>query len=130
MTAWTSVNSEAIFETRPWKIFGEGPNNVSAGAFHGDTVASLGAKDVRFTRTKDNRVIYAIILGLPKQELTIEALGFSSKTSPGRIAKLEVFGARQTPVWNQKENGLTIKVPESISGIPEYGVALKAYLAY
>jgi hypothetical protein len=73
-------------------------------------------------------VIYAIILGLPKQEVTIEALGFSSKTSPGRIAKVEVFGARQTPVWNQTENGLTIKVPESISGIPEYGVALKAYL--
>ena len=58
----------------PW-IFGEGPNMVSAGAFHGDSVASLGAKDVRFTRTKDNRVIYAIILGLPSQEMTVEALG-------------------------------------------------------
>jgi alpha-L-fucosidase len=129
ITAWMSVNSEAIYETRPWKIFGEGPNMVSAGAFHGDTVASLGAKDVRFTRTKDNRAIYAIILGLPERELTIEALGLSSKTSPGRIAKVEVFGARQAPVWNQTENGLTIKAPESISGIPEYGVALKAYLA-
>jgi alpha-L-fucosidase len=129
ITAWMSVNSEAIYETRPWKIFGEGPNKVSAGAFHGDTVASLGAKDVRFTRTKDNSVIYAIILGLPSQEMTIEALGFSSKTSPGRIAKVEVIGARQTSVWKQTENGLTIKVPESMSGIPEYGVALKAYLA-
>jgi alpha-L-fucosidase len=129
ITAWMSVNSEAIYATRPWKIFGEGPTIVSAGAFHGDTVASLGAKDVRFTRTKDNRVIYAIILGLPSQETTIEALGFSSKTSPGRIANVEVLGTRQTPVWKQTENGLTIKVPESISGIPEYGVTLKAYLA-
>jgi hypothetical protein len=74
-------------------------------------------------------VIYAIILGLSKQELTIEALGFSSKTSPGKIAKVEVFGVRQTPVWSQTENGLTVKVPESISGMPEYGVALKVYLA-
>jgi alpha-L-fucosidase len=129
ITAWMSVNSEAIYETRPWNIFGEGPNKVSAGAFHGDTVASLGAKDVRFTRTKDNSAIYAIILGLPSQEMTIEALGFSSKTSPGRIAKVKVIGARQTSLWKQTENGLTIKVPESISGIPEYGVALKAYLA-
>jgi alpha-L-fucosidase len=129
ITEWMSVNSEAIYETRPWNIFGEGPTTVSAGAFHGDSVATLGAKDVRFTRTKNNRVIYSILLGLPRQETTIKALGLSSKTSPGRIAKLEVLGARQTPVWKQTENGLTIKVPELISGIPEYGVTLKAYLA-
>jgi hypothetical protein len=84
---------------------------------------------VRFTRTKNNRVIYAILLGLPSQETTIKALGLSSKSSPGRIAKVEVLGARQAPMWKQTENGLTIKVPESISGIPEYGVTLKAYLA-
>jgi len=129
ITAWMSVNSEAIYETRPWKIFGEGPTIVSAGAFHGDTVASLGAKDVRFTRSKNGRVIYASILGLPSQETAIEALGLSSKTSPGRIAKVEVLGSRQTPTWKQTENSLTIKVPESIAGIPEYGVALKVYLA-
>ena len=129
MTAWTSVNSEAIFETRPWKIFGEGPNNVSAGAFHGDTVASLGAKDVRFTRTKDNRVIYAILLGRLDQEATIQALGLSSATSPGKIGKVEVLGARQVPEWKQTESGLTIKVPESLPGIPEYGVTVKVYLA-
>ena len=124
-----SVNSEAIYATRPWKIFGEGPTIVSAGAFHGDSVASLGVKDVRFTRTKDNRVIYAFILGLPSQEMAIEALGLSSKTSPGKIAKVEVLGSQQTPAWKQTENGLTIKVPESIAGIPEYGVTLKVYLA-
>ena len=65
ITAWMNVNSEAIYETRPWKIFGEGPHKVSAGAFHGDTVSSLGAEDVRFTRTKNNHVIYALLLGLP-----------------------------------------------------------------
>jgi alpha-L-fucosidase len=128
ITEWMSVNSEAIYETRPWKIFGEGPTTVSAGAFHGDTVATLGAKDVRFTRTKNNRVIYAILLGLPSQETTIKALGLSSTNSPGRIAKVEVLGARQAPMWKQTENGLAIKLPESISGIPEYGVTLKAYL--
>jgi len=61
--------------------------------------------------------------------MTVEALGLSSKTSPGRIAKVEVLGARQTAVWKQTESGLTIKVPESISGIPEYGVTLKPILS-
>jgi hypothetical protein len=40
-----------------------------------------------------------------------------------------VLGALQTAVWKQMESGLTIKAPESITGIPEYGVTLKAYLA-
>ncbi len=129
ITEWMSVNSEAIFETRSWKIFGEGPNKVSAGAFHGDTVAKLGARDVRFTRTKNNRVIYAILLGLPSHETTIEAFGLSGTNSPGKIEKVEILGNRQAPKWKQTLNGLTVKVPESLSGVPEYAVTVKAYLA-
>jgi len=60
------VNSEAIHETRPWKICGEGPTKVSAGAFDGNPVANLGADDVRFTRTTDRQTIYAVVLGLPQ----------------------------------------------------------------
>ena len=124
-----SVNAEAIYETRPWKIFGEGPTKVSAGAFNGTSVANLGAKDVRFTRTKDNRVIYAILLGHPMQETTIQALGLSSTTSPGKIEKVEVLGAQQAPEWKQSQNGLSVKCPNRSSGLPEYGVAVKVHLA-
>jgi alpha-L-fucosidase len=129
ITAWMSVNSSAIYETRPWKIFGEGPTKVSAGAFNGTSVANLGARDVRFTRTKDNRVVYAILLGLPSQEITIQALGLSGTNSPGRIEKVEILGAQQMPVWKQTQAGLTIKVPELLSGIPEFAVTIKASLA-
>ena len=129
ITEWMTVNSEAIYETRPWSTFGEGPHRVAAGAFHGDSVSNLGANDVRFTRTKDSRVIYAIILGLPTQEMTIQALGLSGANSPGRIEKLEVLGARRAAAWKQTAKGLTVTVPESIAGIPEYGVTLKAHLS-
>ena len=129
ITAWMSVNSEAIFDTRPWKIFGEGPDTVTGGRFQGSSISKLGAKDVRFTRTKNNRTVYAFILGLPSEGMTIKALGLSSPSSPGKIAKVEVLGSKQPPVWNQTENGLAIKMPEAISGIPEYGVTLKTYLA-
>jgi alpha-L-fucosidase len=129
ITAWMSVNSAAIYETRPWKIFGEGPTKVSAGAFNGTSVANLGAREVRFTRTKDNRVVYAILLGLPSQEITIQALGLSGTNSPGKIGRVEVLGARKVPVWKQTPTGLTIKVPESLSGIPKYAVAVKVHLA-
>jgi alpha-L-fucosidase len=129
ITAWMSVNSSAIFETRPWKIFGEGPTKVSAGAFNRTSVANLGAKDVRFTRSKDNRVVFAILLGLPTQEINIEALGLSGANSPGKIEKVEVLGAQQAPVFKQTQNGLSIKVPASLAGNPEYAVSVKTYLA-
>jgi alpha-L-fucosidase len=129
VTAWMSVNGEAIYETRPWKVSGEGPNAIKAGSFQGNSVASLGAKDVRFTRSKDGKVVYAIILGLPVGEMTIAALGLGGANSPGKIAKVEVLGAKQVLKWKQTDGGLTLKVPEGIPGIPEYGVAVKAYLA-
>jgi len=129
ITAWMGVNGEAIYETRPWKVYGEGPNAIKAGAFQGNSVSKLGEKDVRFTRSKSNSVVYAIVLGLPAQEMTIEALGLSSPNSPGKIAKVEVLGSTQAPQWKQAANGLTVKLPQGIAGIPEYGVALKASLA-
>jgi alpha-L-fucosidase len=35
VTAWMEVNGEAIYETRPWKIYGEGPHNVKSGSVSG-----------------------------------------------------------------------------------------------
>ncbi|MBK6477380.1 MAG: alpha-L-fucosidase [Saprospiraceae bacterium] len=29
--AWLTINGEAIYGTRPWKIFGEGPTQVEGG---------------------------------------------------------------------------------------------------
>jgi alpha-L-fucosidase len=129
ITSWMNVNGEAIYETRPWKIFGEGPDTVTSGAFNGNSIAKLGAKDVRFTRNKANNVIYAIVLGLPTEETTIEALGTSSATNPGKIAKVEVLGSTHAPIWDQTPTGLRLKAPESISGLPDYAVAFKVYLA-
>jgi len=126
---WMSVNSEGIYETRPWKVCGEGPNSVTAGKFQGNSIAKLGAEDVRFTRTKNNQVVYAFILGLPSKETIVESLGLSSPNSPGKIAKVEVLGSSQAPVWQQAENGLKIKLPAAIAGIPEYAVTLKATLS-
>ena len=49
ITTWMQTNAEAIYETRPWKAYGEGPNSVKAGSFQGGSVNRLGEKDIRFT---------------------------------------------------------------------------------
>ena len=78
ITSWMKVNGEAIYETRPWKIAGEGPNMVKAGSFQGESVNKLGEKDIRFTRNKTNTVIYAIVLAWPSEPITVKSLGLSA----------------------------------------------------
>lgn len=82
ITAWMQVNGEAIFETRPWKIYGEGPNSVKAGSFQGARISKLGPQDIRFTRNKANTVIYAIALGWHSEPILVKALGTSVPTNP------------------------------------------------
>jgi alpha-L-fucosidase len=48
------VNGEAIYGTRPWKVFGEGPAiesaaPISAQGFNEGKGKPFGAEDIRFT---------------------------------------------------------------------------------
>ena len=47
--AWLNVNGEAIYGTRPWRIYGEGPTKVAAGSFHDTDTTRYTAEDFRFT---------------------------------------------------------------------------------
>lgn len=71
ITAWMRINGEAIYETRPWKIYGEGPNSIKAGSFQGGSISKLGEKDIRFTRNKSSTVIYTLVLGWPTESFTV-----------------------------------------------------------
>ena len=82
--AWLKVNGEAIYATRPWKIYGEGPSTVTAekGQFDGQRDVSnkpFTAEDIRFTQSKDGKTLYAIVLEIPTDgKVTIKSLGISS----------------------------------------------------
>ena len=77
---WADVNGEAIFNTRPWKVFGEGPTQF--GSSWGDALGktdarSFSGEDIRFT-TKDD-ALYAIGLRWPDGgRLTIKSLAANS----------------------------------------------------
>jgi alpha-L-fucosidase len=129
VTAWMQVNGEAIYETRPWKIFGEGPNVVKAGSFQGNSVNRLGPKDIRFTRNKANSIVYALVLGWPADPIVIESLGTSAAAQPGKVAQVQLLGTEAALNWKQGPNGLRVELPKQYQPATNYAAALKVMFA-
>ena len=77
--AWLRRNGEAVYGTRAWNVYGEGPTQMGSDHFS-DMIAGT-AEDIRFTRNKENTVLYATILGWPENgQVKIKSLG-SDKVS-------------------------------------------------
>ena len=129
IAAWLKVNGEAIFETRPWTVYGEGPNTIASGPFQGGSISAMGSKDVRFTRNKANNVIYAIFLGWPEWHAKIESLGLSSKTNPGKIQNVTMLGSDAPVKWTQEADGLHLQLSYGSPVANSYGVAVKIALS-
>jgi alpha-L-fucosidase len=128
VTDWMTVNGEAIYATRPWKICGEGPNAIKAGSFQGDSIAKLGEKDIRFTRSKDGKTLYAIALGWPAGEFTIAALGTASEQKPGKVERVELIGTNEKVRWHQAADGLRVTLPANYKPAVDFAAALKVSL--
>jgi alpha-L-fucosidase len=105
---WLRINGEAIYETRPWRIFGEGPTEISEGKFTDTQRQAFTSQDIRFT-TKDG-ALYAICLDWPETPVMIHALG-SAALSADRIAAITMLGAPDALSWSQHDDGLHIQPP-------------------
>ncbi|HEX4022654.1 MAG TPA: alpha-L-fucosidase [Acidobacteriaceae bacterium] len=135
ITDWMQVNGEAIYATRPWKVFGEGPNmknreSTAAGGGNdtGTSVSNLGPTDIRFTRNKANTVIYAFTLGWPKDAFIVPSLGTSAATNPGRIEHVELLGTGERLAWKQTAMSLRVELPKHYHPTTDYAAALKISL--
>lgn len=128
ITSWMQTNGEAIYETRPWKVYGEGPHAVTAGAFQGKSVTALGPGDIRFTRNKANSVVYAIALGWPANSFVIQSLGTAAATQAGKVANVKLLGTEEKVVWTQTAAGLSVQLPSQYRPAADYAAALKVTL--
>jgi len=105
--AWLNVNGEAIYGTRPWRIYGEGPTKVGAGAFHDTDTAKYTAEDFRFTTKGD--VLYAIGLAWPATgEVAIHSLTPTTGSEP--VKSVELLGSNATLQFDQRADGLHVRV--------------------
>jgi len=128
ITKWMDVNSEGIYASRPWKIYGEGPSTqvaIKAGGFNEDKRGDFTSEDVRFT-TKGT-TLYAFVQGWPGKEAVVKALGSDSPQQPGRIQNVSLLGVKGSVKWAQEAGALRVQMPaEKLSDI---GITLKVELA-
>ncbi|MGA2499507.1 MAG: alpha-L-fucosidase, partial [Tepidisphaeraceae bacterium] len=104
---WLKVNGEAIYGTRPWTIFGEGPTRNKGGGFSENADRPFTARDIRFTTRGDK--LYAIALAWPlDRQLTVKSLA-----KPNQITKVELLGHDGELKWAQTEENLVVTMPES-----------------
>jgi alpha-L-fucosidase len=103
LTQWMAVNGEAIFATRPWKVYGEGAVVVKSDKFN-EGKLRYSSEDIRFTtKGKD---LYAIALGWPDSgKLTIPSLGGAN------VHSARLLGAPDPLRFGRTGQGLQIEMP-------------------
>ena len=107
---WLTVNGEAIYGTRPWKVYGEGPTQVVGGAFNDTKRAAFSGADLRFTTRGDT--LYAIALAWPENgRVTVRSLGTGAGLQAREVTKVELLGHRGALQWSRQEGGLTVELP-------------------
>ncbi len=109
---WLIINGEAIYGTRPWQIFGEGPTQIASGSFNDTERAPFTSQDIRFTTRGET--LYALVLAWPEHgTVTIKSLSTASGLFQRQIEKVELLGYQEQEQlqWKHDANGLTINVP-------------------
>ncbi len=112
--AWMDINSESIYETRPWTTFGEGPTADAANPINNQGFnegMNYTAEDVRFVQ-KDGYV-YATVMGWPSgTQMTLKSLSSVSPYYTGKIKSVQILGTGDVNYTCTKE-GLNVTLPST-----------------
>jgi Alpha-L-fucosidase C-terminal domain len=112
--SWLKVNGEAIYGTRPCKIYGEGPTMIVPGPLHDADTQSFTAKDFRFT-CKEN-ILYAVEMAQPSPgEAVIHSFG-SGIQGDQNINSIAMLVSEDQLKFRRQSDGLHIQLPRQPAG--------------
>jgi len=108
---WLKVNGEAIYGTRPWKVFGEGPTEGLGPKFQGNPPKTPWTpQDIRFTTKGD--ALYAIVLAWPEdRKVNIRSLASGSPLLQREIKGVSLLGCDAPVQWKRTADGLGVDLP-------------------
>jgi len=115
---WLNINGEAIYGTRPWKIFGEGPSKIKEGSFTDNEIV-FTPQDIRFTMKDEN--LYVIVMKqLHNNIIKVNSLAKGNV----KVNSVTLLRDNRTTKWTQDKQGLTVQIDnQQISS--EYPIVLK-----
>jgi alpha-L-fucosidase len=119
LTKWMPINGEAIYGTRPWTTFGEGPTTI-APKYMNEPMSPMTWQDIRFTTR--GSILYAICLGIPQGEVKITSLAKQAAA----IKTIELLGSPDKVEWKATPEALVIE--PSKTWPCEHAVAYKIQL--
>lgn len=117
MGEWLGKYGEAIYGSRPWYTFGEGPTKEPEGSFENHQAflkVKYSAKDIRYTTNNGN--IYATVLGWPGNNSEILFKAFSTNEWPHAqsIKSVSLLGSSELIEYELNEQGLKITTPSTV----------------
>ncbi|PWJ37917.1 alpha-L-fucosidase [Sediminitomix flava] len=124
--AWLEINGDAIYATRPWTVFGEGPTRLPEGGHKIEKLKiSYTDKDIRYTK-KSDKEFYAIVMDKPKGAIVMKSLSTDIGALNSEIIDIQLLGSNEKLEWERRAEGLIIKAPSQLS--TDYAHAFKIVL--
>jgi alpha-L-fucosidase len=108
---WLKKYGEAIYGTRPFVDYGEGPAKMESSGGFAKMRGGYTAKDIRYTRK--GSIVYAIVLGWPgeNKEVTMTIFGKGGKAENIKVKSISMLGAKEKIKWHRSDVGLVVTTP-------------------